>query len=95
MSDQLGRWYVLIEENEGSREWREWVHTATKDAGTDRDAAEAYALKIAAEYAPHHPFSPSGRQIFQVGTDQWIVVVQGAASVHRFHVSLGRLVANL
>ncbi|OHU22749.1 hypothetical protein BKG76_12760 [Mycobacteroides franklinii] len=81
------RWNVLIEEQVGSREYREWQLTAIRAAGDERGAAERLAEKLSSSYAPRHPMSPQGRARFRTA-DGWVVVVDGAMSQFRFRLTV-------
>src|SRR6185295_16251399 len=90
----LGHWHALIEENTGGGgQYANWRVNRTVDLGPDRDTAYAAAARLAVTYKPRHPSQDRGRQIFEHGPDAWVVIVQGAMSVHHFRLSLVKLAA--
>jgi hypothetical protein len=50
----------------------------TFDLGADRQTAYAAAAQLAVTFKPRSPWQERGRQVFEHGSDGWIVIVQGA-----------------
>ncbi|GII62127.1 hypothetical protein Skr01_22120 [Sphaerisporangium krabiense] len=93
--DVDGRWAVLIEEQGGSGEGRDWRLTEVRDVGHDRDGAVRLAETLAREYAPKHPWAPRGRAVYRAGEGVWLVVVAGATRSFHFRVTVAEHVATL
>jgi hypothetical protein len=89
----MENWHVLLEETVGfGRESYRWVLNQVTLCES-RDDARRRAYALAREYQPHHPMSPRGRRIFQVGNDTWVVQVPGATADYHFRVSAALLIA--
>jgi hypothetical protein len=86
--DEDDRWKVLIEEQGGSGEGRDWRLTEVRSAGVERDDAVKLAVTLAREYKPKHPWSPQKRSLYRAGDDTWLVVVQGATRNFHFRVTV-------
>ncbi|WP_227983969.1 hypothetical protein [Nocardia spumae] len=77
------RWNVLIEEQIGSKEYRQWELTSIAAAGADRSSAE----DLSRTYRPRHPMSPRDRTRYRTA-DGWVVVVDGAMSEFRYRLTV-------
>ncbi|NUT06497.1 MAG: hypothetical protein HOV76_23765 [Hamadaea sp.] len=86
-----GNWYALIEENSGGGDSAKWRLTKTRVLGPDRATALELAAETAATHRPVHPAQEKGRQVFRLGDDTWIVVVEGAMSTWHFRVTVAVL----
>lgn len=86
------QWYVLVEETARNRlDWR----LTTRIPCESREDARARARRGTEEYIPAHPALPSGRTIYQIGDDTWLVHIFGAATDFTFRVSAARLIADM
>ncbi|MFB9834157.1 hypothetical protein [Actinoallomurus acaciae] len=87
------QWYVLVEEKVTKGQSISWSLTATHPAGPDVGQARRLAAEAALTHRPKHPRRVRGRQVFQTGPDNWLVVARGAQEDHHFRVSVGLLTA--
>ncbi|TDC83877.1 hypothetical protein [Actinomadura sp. 7K507] len=87
------QWFVLIEEKVTKGQSIQWSLTATRPAGPDVEQARRLAAEAALMHLPQHPKRVKGRQVFQTGPDNWLVVVAGAKGDFHFRVSVGVLTA--
>jgi hypothetical protein len=85
-----GQWYIVIEENIGSGENRQWRPSA--HAVGDRETALAAALHTARSHRPRHPMTEQHRQVLRVSEETYVVLVQGMTGTYHFRVSVGELV---
>lgn len=87
------QWCVLIEEQVGGRERRQWELTTVEDAGSDRAAAQRLADKLSRTYQPRNPLSPRGRTRYRT-TDGWVVAVEGMMSEFHFRLTVAERIPN-
>ncbi|MEV5652199.1 hypothetical protein AB0L57_28465 [Nocardia sp. NPDC052254] len=81
------QWCVLIEEQVGGRERRQWELTGVEASGGGRAAAEQLADKLSRTYQPRNPLNPRGRTRYRT-TDGWVVMVEGMMSEFHFRLTL-------
>jgi hypothetical protein len=89
------RWKVLIEEQLGGGESRTWRLSQVFDAGPERAGALALAHRLAREYVPKHPWSPSRRDLFRAWDGCWLVRVKGATQTFHFRVTVAEYVETI
>lgn len=85
-------WAVIVEENLGSGESRQWKVSDTHPVDGDVHAARAMAENLARNHQPRHPMSPRDRTMYRIGEDCWLVVVPGATQTFHFRVSVAQRV---
>lgn len=85
-------WTLIVEENLGSGENRQWKVSDTHPVDGDVHTVRAKAEQLARQYVPSHPWSPKGRTIYRIGDDAWLVIVPGATQTFHFRVSVARRV---
>ena len=86
-----GAWHIVIEENIGAGENRQWRPSGAHPVG-DRETARAAALHAARSHRPRHPMTEQHRQVFRISEDAYVVLVQGMTGTFHFRVSVGELV---
>jgi hypothetical protein len=92
LSDDAGRWRVLVEETVGfGRDSQRWEVTRVQPQSS-RDEARRAAGILAESYRPEHPRSPRNRCVYQVGEDTWLVRLSGMTSDYHFRIYAARLV---
>ncbi|MEU0793029.1 hypothetical protein ABZ342_23395 [Amycolatopsis sp. NPDC005961] len=79
-------WWVVVEEQRGSGDGRNWSLSETFRYD-DQATAEAEALRLAREYEPAHPWSPKGRRVLR-GPGGYVVIVEGQMSTFHFRLSV-------
>ncbi|MFI6602270.1 hypothetical protein ACIBHX_38975 [Nonomuraea sp. NPDC050536] len=84
-------WWILIEENHGSSDAKEW-RTSTVKVNGDRWLARAKAEELARTHVPRHPAFAQRRSVLKVDDDHWVTIVQGATRDYHFRVTVAELV---
>ena len=79
-------WWVVVEEQRGMGDSRSWSLSETF-SHTDRESAEADALRLAREYQPAYPWSPKSRKVLR-GAGGYLVIVEGRTSTFHFRLSV-------
>ncbi|WP_141582347.1 hypothetical protein [Actinomadura sp. WMMA1423] len=87
------QWFVLIEEKVTKGQSVQWALTARQPAGGDAEQARRLAAEVALAHQPQQAKRIKGRQVFQTGPDNWLVVVAGVKGEFHFRVSVGLLTA--
>ncbi len=87
------QWCVLIEEQTGGKDYRQWELTAVQNSGGDRSAAAAVADTLSRTYKPRHPLNPRGRTRYRT-SDGWLVTVEGMMSEFHFRLTLAERMPN-
>lgn len=85
-------WVLLVEETVGSGQSMRWGVGRVQGAYPEWEQAAEAALVLAREYAPNHPWSESGRQIYRTSESAYLVDVQGATATFPFRVSVAQRV---
>lgn len=86
----MSGWFVIVEEQSGNGEGRQWRVTHVAPAADTEEKAQELALRTAREYQPEHPWSPRRRQIYRLATPgSFLVAVEGRTATFHFRVSLG------
>ncbi|UOZ04858.1 hypothetical protein [Amycolatopsis sp. WQ 127309] len=80
-------WWVVVEEQRGSGDGRSWSLSDTFPY-TDRETAEAEALRLAREYQPVYPWSEKSRWVLRVAGG-YLVIVDGRTSTFHFRLTVG------
>lgn len=86
-------WSVLIEEQTGSREYRQWDLTGARTGGPERASAEQLAEDLSLSFRPRHPMNEQGRTRYRT-SDGWVVVVDGSMSQFRFRLTVAERMAD-
>jgi hypothetical protein len=81
------KWYVLVEENVGYGENRNWQVTEMRPAD-DFEQALVSAEQTAQDHQPTHPSWPKSRSLFRTQDGGWLVTVEGATTTFHFRVSV-------
>ncbi|WP_158839909.1 hypothetical protein [Saccharothrix deserti] len=89
-----GQWWVVVEENRGMGDGREWKLSHSQAVG-DHEAARAEALRLAREYVPAYPWSVRSRQVLRLADGSYVVIANGRTSTFHFRVQVGELVAEV
>lgn len=85
------RWWVVVDENRGMGDGREWTVSHAAPVG-DQEAARAEALRLAREFTPAYPWSPRSRKVLRLGDGSYLVIVEGRTSSFHFRTRVGELV---
>ena len=81
-------WVIVIEETVSSGQSMRWGVGRVQGTYPGWEQARDAALGLAREYIPNHPWSESGRQIYQTSEGSYLVDVQGATAQFPFRVSV-------
>ncbi|MEV6648833.1 hypothetical protein [Amycolatopsis sp. NPDC051371] len=79
-------WWVVVEEQRGTRDGRGWSLSETFSFA-DQATAEAAAERLAWEFEPAHPWSPKSRKVLR-GPGGFLVIVEGQMSAFHFRLSV-------
>ena len=87
----MSDWFVVIEEQTGNGEGRQWRVTHVAPAGDSAAAAEETALRTAREYQPEHPWLPRRRRVLRMAAPgSFLVTMEGRTATFHFRVSVGQ-----
>ena len=82
-------WYVVLEENIGTGEYKNWAITWVIPCQS-RGHAQLEAQAQAHNYKPTHPRAAGNRMVFRTGDDVWTTWVDGATRRYHFRVSVAQ-----
>ncbi|GAA0360815.1 hypothetical protein GCM10009530_07720 [Microbispora corallina] len=88
----MSQWRVLIEENMGAGERKEWRISDIYEVEGGREEARAIAAELAMRHSPRHPSFTQERAVYKVGEDSWITMVIGLTARYHYRVTVAELV---
>jgi hypothetical protein len=88
----MSQWRVLLEENIGGADRKEWHISDIYEVNGGREEARAVARELAMRHEPKHPALPQERAVYQVSADEWITLVMGMRSRYHYRVTVAELV---
>ncbi|GII53435.1 hypothetical protein Pth03_18240 [Planotetraspora thailandica] len=88
----MSQWRVLIEENIGGTDRKEWRVSDIYEVMGEREEARAIAQKLAMTHTPKHPMLPQERAVYRINDDMWLTMVIGAKARYHYRVTVAELI---
>jgi hypothetical protein len=92
MITRMSQWRVLIEENIGGADRREWRISDIYEVKGEREEARAIAHELAMAHSPKHPALPQERAVYRINEDMWLTMVMGVRTRYHYRVTVAELV---
>ncbi len=93
MITSMSQWRVLIEENIGSMDRREWRISDIYEVKGEREEARVIARELAARHVPKHPTFEQERAVYRINEDMWLTMVRGAKDRYHYRVTVAELIS--
>jgi hypothetical protein len=87
----MSQWRVLIEENIGSTDRKEWRISDIYEVDGGREEARAIAAELALRHSPKHPTFEQERAVYRINEETWLTLVLGAKSRYHYRVTIAEL----
>ncbi|WP_061294979.1 hypothetical protein [Herbidospora cretacea] len=87
----MSQWRVLIEENVGSANRKEWRVSDIYEVKGERAEARSIAYELAVRHAPQHPMNHGTRSVYRISDDEYLTTVKGATAKYHYRVVVAEL----
>ncbi len=91
MIGRMNDWRVLIEENIGRLDRKEWQISDIYQVKGGREEARSIAYELAMRHAPKHPVTEKERVVYRINEDMWLTMITGATSRYHYRVTVAEL----
>ncbi|GAA0995076.1 hypothetical protein GCM10009555_088620 [Acrocarpospora macrocephala] len=89
----MSEWRVLVEENVGRFDRKEWRISDIYEVDGGREEARSIAYELAMRHQPKHPGVEADRAVYRINEDMWLTMVIGATSRFHYRVTVAELFA--
>ncbi|GAA0438347.1 hypothetical protein Acor_62510 [Acrocarpospora corrugata] len=89
----MSEWRVLIEENVGRFDRKEWRIADIYEVDGGQAEARSIAYELAMRHQPKHPVVEQDRAVYRINEDMWLTMVIGATARFHYRVTVAELFA--
>lgn len=87
----MSQWRVLIEENIGIGDRKEWRISDIYEVKGEREEARSIARELAVRHTPKHPALPQERAVYRINDDMWLTLIIGLTARSHYRVTVAEL----